>query len=105
MEFDASIRTEPGGLEVARTSKTVRLATGTTELAADLNVDSPKLWSTWDRGGPTLYRADLEVRAAALAKPFNSSRRDRVSVAVIATTADETAAAQLPRGSVSIARP
>jgi beta-mannosidase len=64
VEFDASIRTEPGGLEVARTSKTVRLAAGTTELAADLDVDSPKLWSTWDRGGPALYRADLEVRAA-----------------------------------------
>ena len=63
VEFIAQIHSEPGGLEVARTSKTVRLAAGTTELAADLAVDSPRLWSTWDRGGPALYRADLELRA------------------------------------------
>jgi len=64
VEFTARICSEPDGLEVARTSKTVRLEAGTTELAADLRVNSPKLWSTWDRGGPALYRLDLDLRAA-----------------------------------------
>jgi len=45
-QFTARIRSELDGLEIARTSKTVRLAAGTTDLAADLIVDSPKLWST-----------------------------------------------------------
>jgi beta-mannosidase len=63
-EFTAHILSEPGGFEVARTSKTVRLEAGTTELDAELAVDSPKLWSTWDRGGPALYRLDLDIREA-----------------------------------------
>ena len=57
-------------------------------------------------GSPPKVEALLvEHSAAALARPFNNSLRDKVSVGVIPTTADETAAAQLPRESVSIARP
>jgi beta-mannosidase len=61
-EFTALIRSEPDGLVVARTSKTMRLKAGITELAADLTVDSPKLWNTWDHGGPALYRLELDIR-------------------------------------------
>jgi beta-mannosidase len=61
-EVAARIRVEPGGAEVARTSKRMTLRAGTSEFDASLAVASPRLWSTWDRGGPALYRLELEVR-------------------------------------------
>ena len=64
VEFTARIRSEPEGLEIARTLKTVRLKAGITDLTTDLAVNSPRLWSTWDRGGPALYRLDLDLRSA-----------------------------------------
>jgi beta-mannosidase len=73
-EFTARIRSEPDGLEVARSVKTIRLEAGTTELAADLVVNSPKLWSTWDRGGPALYRLDLEIHAAGETRLASTTR-------------------------------
>ena len=63
-ELTARIRSEPDGREVARSSSTVHLEAGTTELRADLGVDSPRLWNTWDRGGPVLYTMELDVRQA-----------------------------------------
>ena len=61
-EFTARIRSEPEGLEVAHASRTVQIKGGQTYLEASLAVVSPKLWSTWDRGGPALYRLELELR-------------------------------------------
>ena len=89
VQFTARIRSEPTGFEVARTSKMVRLAAGTTELAADLTVDSPKLWSTWDRGGPSLYRLDLEVRAAGETQ-LASSTAFGIRTVELRRTASET---------------
>lgn len=73
VEFMARIRSVPSGLEVARTSKTVRLKAGTTEIDASLAVDSPKLWSTWDRGGPALYRLELGLRETDQTKLASSA--------------------------------
>jgi beta-mannosidase len=72
-EFTARIRSEPSGIEVARTSKAMRLKAGTTDLQAALAVDSPTLWSTWDRGGPALYRLELALRESGQTTLASSS--------------------------------
>ncbi len=63
-EFTARILSEPDGIVVARTAKPVSLAAGTNQLATDLAVNSPRLWNTWDRGGPALYRLEVSLHAA-----------------------------------------
>lgn len=63
-ELTARIRSEQSGLEVARVSKPVRIVAGSTELTVGFTVDRPKLWSTWDRGGPALYQLELTLRDA-----------------------------------------
>ncbi len=88
-ELTARIRTVPGGVEVARTSKTMTLKAGATELAADLAVDSPKLWSTWDRGGPALYRLELNLREAGETK-LASNTTFGIRTVELHRTANET---------------
>lgn len=61
----ARVFSEPGGLEVAHVSKTVQLGHGTTDVTASLALNAPRLWSTWDRDGPSLYRLELDLRGAA----------------------------------------
>jgi beta-mannosidase len=62
VSLEVCIRAEPEGLEVARLSMPVHLGLGENELGATLCLDAPRLWNTWDRGGPALYRAELEIR-------------------------------------------
>jgi beta-mannosidase len=64
VEFAVRVYSEPSGIEVARASQAASLGAGKTVLEAGVTIDSPKLWSTWDRGGPALYRAELEIRQA-----------------------------------------
>ncbi len=54
---------EENGLEVASVSTPVTLKAGTTEVRLEAAVSSPRLWSTWDRGGAALYRAELQLLA------------------------------------------
>ena len=61
-QLSVRILSAPDGILVAKTSQAVALRTGQNHLKASLSVPSPKLWSTWDRGGPSLYRAELELR-------------------------------------------
>jgi beta-mannosidase len=64
IEFGVRIYSEPEGREVGRTSKGIRVQAGTTVLHSNVPVDSPRLWNTWDHGGPALYRAELEAHQA-----------------------------------------
>jgi beta-mannosidase len=51
----------PDGTVVAKSSRAVSLRTGENRLEASATVPAPKLWNTWDRGTPSLYRAELEL--------------------------------------------
>ncbi|MBI2942498.1 MAG: beta-galactosidase [Chloroflexi bacterium] len=62
-EFAVRIFSEPEGLPVAAAIRPVTLRGGTTTLEATLAIERPRLWSTWDRGGPSLYRLELALRA------------------------------------------
>jgi beta-mannosidase len=61
-EFRVRIREDGGGSLVAQSTSKVTLQTGTTPLDAQVAINSPRLWHTWDRGGAALYRAELEIR-------------------------------------------
>jgi beta-mannosidase len=89
VELTARIRSVPSGLEVAHTSSALKLKAGTTELAADLAVDSPKIWSTWDRGGPALYRLELSLREAGETR-LASSTSFGIRTVELRRTANET---------------
>ncbi|MGA2114511.1 MAG: glycoside hydrolase family 2 TIM barrel-domain containing protein [Bryobacteraceae bacterium] len=49
------------GKVAAQSSEPVSLAAGANNIERHLTVNAPRLWSTWDRGAPALYRADLEL--------------------------------------------
>ena len=55
------------GKVAAQSSQAVELAAGANSIERNLRVDAPRLWSTWDRGTPALYRADLELTRAGQA--------------------------------------
>lgn len=58
----ASLRDELTGAEVARWEKQLDLTESEeTPLEAELQVDHVALWSTWDSGGPRLYRMQIQV--------------------------------------------
>ncbi|MCC6445629.1 MAG: beta-galactosidase [Armatimonadetes bacterium] len=81
-EMEAELRVliliEPEGAGAARFSQAVRLKAGANTLEAALFLDSPRLWSTWGRGGPALYRLEaalsVEGRKAASAEVAFSVR-------------------------------
>jgi beta-mannosidase len=62
LDLSVRIRLAPDGTEVARTSKAVELKAGQSTIEAEMPVANPRLWSTWDHGGPALYQADMELR-------------------------------------------
>ncbi|MCY3022725.1 MAG: beta-galactosidase [Planctomycetota bacterium] len=66
-ELVVRIEDQATGLTVVRAAKPLALAKGENRLDAALALASPRLWSTWDRGGPALYRAHLELRAGGKA--------------------------------------
>lgn len=49
------------GREVGRTSVPVELVAGENELSLAAKIESPQLWSTWDRGGANVYEARLAI--------------------------------------------
>ena len=60
-EFVMRVLRDSGEAVVVERRVPVLLKDGANVLAAEANIASPALWNTWDRGGPELYRADLEV--------------------------------------------
>jgi len=52
---------EESGLKVASARAPAKLSAGVNALTAEVTVTSPRLWSTWERSGPSLYTAKLEV--------------------------------------------
>jgi beta-mannosidase len=62
LDLSVRIRRAPDGREVAKTSKAIDLNAGQTTLESAVSVADPRLWSTWDHGGPALYQADMELR-------------------------------------------
>ncbi|MGD0088768.1 MAG: glycoside hydrolase family 2 TIM barrel-domain containing protein [Planctomycetota bacterium] len=64
-DAEAAIRIEDEttGRTAAQVQRAVSLAKGENRLEMGLALKSPRLWSTWDRGGPALYRAHLELKA------------------------------------------
>ena len=62
-ELTVQIAEESTGLTSLEDRRPVALIKGENRVGASLTLKSPRLWSTWDRGGPALYRAHLELRA------------------------------------------
>jgi beta-galactosidase/beta-glucuronidase len=71
-DFTVRILSDACGTTAAHVSKRVDLGPGRSDLSASVSLDSPKLWSTWDRGEPNLYRAELCVQAPGMA-PLRAS--------------------------------
>jgi beta-mannosidase len=73
----------------ARASRPVELVAGANVVDQTLTVHSPRLWSTWDRGTPALYRAEF-----TLARPGKESIRRSVDFGIrtveLRRSADET---------------
>ena len=61
-QLSVRILSAPDGTLVGKTRGTFRSQPGQNRLEASVAVPSPKLWSTWDRGVPSLYWAELELR-------------------------------------------
>jgi len=61
-QFSLRVVSLPDESVVAKAAQRVSLRTGENRLALSVAVPSPKLWNTWDRGTPSLYRAELELR-------------------------------------------
>jgi len=59
--LSVTIRSEEDGREVASSRREVILPSGPSVVSASVSVEQPALWSTWDRGGPCLYRAELAL--------------------------------------------
>jgi len=62
-EFAVRVEDEATCRIVAQAAEPISLARGENRLEMRLALSSPRLWSTWDRGGSALYRANLELRA------------------------------------------
>ncbi len=49
------------GLKQAGTQQVKTLASGTSKVGLSLSVENPKIWNTWDRGAPHLYRVQISI--------------------------------------------
>ncbi len=56
-----AIREDDTGREVAAAEQSAVVGAGETGLELRLSIPSPRLWQTWDRGEPHLYRATVEL--------------------------------------------
>lgn len=61
--FKCIIQEEDTGVKVAEVEKRETLQAGENQIDFELSVLRPRLWYTWDRGQPNLYRAVLEIEA------------------------------------------
>ncbi len=57
----ARVREADTGIVAASTERSLRLDPGREQATLDLKIVRPKLWKTWDRGRPALYRATIEL--------------------------------------------
>ncbi len=53
----------PEHADVATITTAATLSAGENTLTLSLDLNNPRLWNTWDRGGPSLYEAQLELVA------------------------------------------
>jgi len=53
----------PDGKVAATNVQNLSIASGVSTVSATATVNAPKLWSTWDRGGANLYRAEMAIEA------------------------------------------
>jgi beta-mannosidase len=61
VDFGVRILSDADGRQVAAASEQAVLNSGRSVLSATLTVERPRFWTTWDRGEPALYRAELCV--------------------------------------------
>ena len=59
--FRCRIQEENTGIQVGATEKAEMLQAGEKQINFALSIPNPKLWCTWDREEPNLYRAVLEI--------------------------------------------
>ena len=89
MALSVGICSAADGLLVAKTSKTVDIGAGQATVETAVSLPSPQLWNTWDRGGPAMYLADLELRDGNNVKLMRSIPFGIRSIE-LRRTADET---------------
>jgi beta-mannosidase len=77
------------GKVVAQSSQSVSLAAGANSIERNLSVEAPRLWNTWDRGTPALYRADLELTRAGRT-PLRRQTTFGIRTVALKRTATET---------------
>jgi beta-mannosidase len=75
---------------VASSRRLVRLVAGRSELTETVHIDEPQLWSTWDREGPHLYRADIIIEAENQ-EALHASRLFGIRTVELIRTDDTTA--------------
>jgi len=77
------------GKVAAQSSQPVELAAGANSIERHLHIDAARLWNTWDRGAPALYRADLELTRAGRA-PLRRQATFGIRTVALSRTANET---------------
>jgi beta-mannosidase len=60
-ELRLSIFSLPDGAQVAQATAAVKLTSGDGAHTISVDIDNPRIWSTWDHGRPELYRAQLQL--------------------------------------------
>jgi beta-mannosidase len=61
VELTLTVRNDRDDTIVAQSTKTIRLSAGAQTVVVSAVVERPELWTTWDRGEPALYRAELHL--------------------------------------------
>jgi beta-mannosidase len=87
--WSVSIHDDSDGQEVASRSHEIQLPAGRSTVSAALAIETPELWSTWDRSGPRLYRAELSL-AIPGEEPVKASERFGIRTVELFRTEDET---------------
>jgi beta-mannosidase len=89
VSYIVHIKSKENGAEVAKSTQQVRLEHGDNTLQAKIEIPSPKLWNTWDRGGQPLYTASLEIVQSQVQK-LTESVTFGIRTVELRRTADET---------------
>ena len=87
-EFVVRVFSE-GGREITSRRERVALDPGDSVLSTSMTIDHPRLWSTWDRGDPYLYRAEFLARIAG-AEPIFASETFGIRTMELRRTDRET---------------
>jgi beta-mannosidase len=88
-DYVLRIRLPGSGTVVATSYRPIRIAHGASTLQASAVLNSPKLWTTWDRGSQPLYEASFEVLQSK-SVTLSSSVTFGVRTVQLRRTPDET---------------